>query len=192
MEYVDCSFIRVTMCLCPVVHILANGVWSTLLHRESMLRYFVLLIFLLSNGGQNNILYSLIVRFYTNSQFIMVVQSFSDDTEVVPSSPYVENSPFQSQSQQSSFTEAINQLNIPPELEVVFGPTQAKKAICYPCDAAKQIVFNTYWRETSFGSKLQGQEQAQYWGQENRISGVWDHYELIAEIPSGNTCWIYI
>ena len=67
----------------------------------------------------------------------MVVQSFSDDTEVVPSSPYVENSPFQSQSQQSSFTEAINQLNIPPELEVVFGLTQAKKAICYPCDAAK-------------------------------------------------------
>ena len=156
MEYVDCSFIRVTMCLCPVVHILANRVWNTLLHRESMLRYFVLLIFLLSNGGQNNILYSLIVRFYTNSQFIMVVQSFSDDTEVVPSSPYVENSPFQSQSQQSSFTEAINQLNIPPELEVVFGPTRAKKAICYPCDAAKQIVFNTYWRETSFGSKLQG------------------------------------
>ena len=74
----------------------------------------------------------------------MVVQSFSDDTEVVPSSPYVENSPFQSQSQQSSFTEAINQLNIPPELEVVFGLTWAKKAICYLYDAAKQIIFNTY------------------------------------------------
>ena len=53
----------------------------------------------------------------------MILQSFSDDTEVIPSSSYIKNSPFQSQSQQSSFTEAVNQLNIPLELEVVFNLT---------------------------------------------------------------------
>ena len=123
---------------------------------------------------------------------IIAFQSFSDATEIIESSliPAIQSSTSQSQPHDmgSFFSENSTppEPTVPPELEVVYAATQAKQDICYSCDDGKQIIFNTYWRETPFGSKMNSRDYSHAWDSKSYFAEVWDHFNKVTEILSGN------